>query len=87
MYYENLGFLFLNLKSYKEAKEIFQKGVQIDPSYPSNYRNLGFLYFDSGENKEAIQYLELYLKYEAQAKDRDYIQKIIKQLKEKEASP
>jgi Flp pilus assembly protein TadD len=87
LYYENLGFLFSNLKSYKEAKEVFQKGLQIYPGYPSNYRNLGFAYFDSGENKEAIKYLELYLKYEPQANDRDYIQKIIKQLKEKEASP
>jgi tetratricopeptide (TPR) repeat protein len=89
LYYENLGFFFLMLKSYKEAEEVFQKGLQVDSSYLPNYRNLGFVYFDSGENEEAIKYLELYLKYEPQAKDRDYVQELItrSRLKEKEAKP
>ncbi len=87
LYYENLGFLFLNLKSYEKAKEIFQKALQIDSTYFSNYRNLGYVYANSGENKEALRYLELYLNYEPQAKDRNYIQGLIKQLKVKEARP
>lgn len=83
LYYENLGFFFLNLKSYEESKEVFQKALKIDSSYFANYRNLGFVYVNSGENKEAIRYLELYLKHEPQAEDRNYVQGLIKQLKAK----
>jgi uncharacterized protein HemY len=88
-YYENLGFFFLNLKSYEESKEVFQKALQVDSGYFPNYRNLGYVYANSGEIKEAIRYLELYLKYELQAKDRDYVQRLITGLKIKaeEASP
>jgi tetratricopeptide (TPR) repeat protein len=84
IYYENLGLFFMNLKSYEESKEVFQKALQVDSSYVPNYKNLGFAYAHSGENKEAIRYLELYLKYEPKAKDRNYIQELIKQLKVKE---
>ncbi len=81
IYYENLGFFFLNLKSYEESKKVFKKGLEIDSSYFPNYRNLGFVYSNSGENKEAIRYLELYLKHKPQAKDRNYVQGLIKRLK------
>jgi tetratricopeptide (TPR) repeat protein len=83
IYYENLGFFFLNLKSYEESKEAFQKALQIDSSYFPNYRNLGYAYANSGESEKALEYLELYLKYEPQAKDRDYVQRLIKGLKTK----
>jgi Tfp pilus assembly protein PilF len=81
IYYENLGLFLLNLKSYKESKEILKKGLEVDSSYFPNYRNLGFAYAYSGGNEEAIKYLELYLKYEPQAKDRNYVQESIKRLK------
>jgi tetratricopeptide (TPR) repeat protein len=84
VYYENLGFFFFKLKSYEEAKEAFKKGLETDSSYIPNYRNLGMVCADSVGNEEAIRYLELYLKYEPQAQDRDFVQKIIKQLKGKE---
>jgi tetratricopeptide (TPR) repeat protein len=89
IYYENLGFFFFSLKAYEESKEIFQKALQIDSTYSHNYRNLGYVYANSGEIKEAIRYLELYLKYEPQAKDRSYVQELVKQLevKEKEVKP
>jgi hypothetical protein len=89
IYYENLGLFFMNLKSYEESKEVFQKALQVDSSYFPNYRNLGYAYANSGESKEAIKYLELYLKHELQAKDRNYVQGLIKQLKieEKQARP
>ena len=81
IYYENLGFFFLNLKSYEKSKEIFKKALQIDSSYFPNYRNLGFVYANLREDKEAIRYLELYLKHKPQAKDRNYVQGLIKRLK------
>lgn len=77
VYYENLGFFFLKLKSYEESKKTFQKGIQVDSSYFPNYRNLGMAYANSGDSEEAIRYLELYLKYQPQAKDRNYIQGVI----------
>jgi tetratricopeptide (TPR) repeat protein len=83
-YYENLGLFFMNLKSYEESKEVFQKALQVDSSYAPNYRNLGYAYANSKESKEAIRYLELYLKHEPKAKDRNYIQGLFKQLKIKE---
>ncbi len=89
VYYENLGLFFLNLKSYEESKEIFRKALQIDSSYSPNYRNLGYACANSGDSKEAIEYLELYLKHEPQAKDRDYVRRLIEGLraKAKEAGP
>ena len=89
VYYENLGFFFLNLKSYEESKQAFRKALQVDPSYFPNYRNLGYAYANSGESTEAIRYLELYLKHEPQAKDRDYVRRLIEGLKAKakEAGP
>ncbi|MFQ6031651.1 MAG: tetratricopeptide repeat protein [Candidatus Zixiibacteriota bacterium] len=83
LYYENLGYFFLNLRSYEESKETFRKALQVDSSYFPNYRNLGMVYANLGENKEAIKYLELYLKHEPQARDRNYIYGLIKQLKVK----
>jgi len=89
LYYENLGFFFFNLRSYEKSKEVFQKALQVDSSYFHNYRNLGFVSANLGENEEAIRYLQLYLKYEPQAKDRNHVQGLIKRLKikEKEARP
>jgi Tfp pilus assembly protein PilF len=89
IYYENLGLFLQNLRSYEESKEVFKRGLEMDSSYFPNYRNLGMVYANLGENKEAIRYLELYLKYEPQTKDRDYIQGLIGRLKEKgkEAKP
>jgi Tfp pilus assembly protein PilF len=84
VYYENLGFLFFNSKLYQESKEAFKKGIQVDTTYLPNYRNLGFVYFNSGENEEAIRYLEFYLKFEPQAKDKNYVQDLISQSKAKE---
>jgi len=81
IYYENLGFFFFNLRSFEESKEVFQKALQIDSSYFPNYRNLGFAYANSGENEEAIRYLELYLKHEPQTKDRNYVLELVKRLK------
>jgi tetratricopeptide (TPR) repeat protein len=84
-----LGFFFFNLRSYEKSKEVFQKALQVDSSYFHNYRNLGFVSANLGENEEAIRYLQLYLKYEPQAKDRNHVQGLIKRLKikEKEARP
>ncbi len=88
IYYENLGFLFLNLKSYPKSKEVFQKALRIDSTYSPNYRNLGFAHAYLGENQEALGYLELYLKHEPQARDRDYVRGLIRRLRiEKEVRP
>jgi tetratricopeptide (TPR) repeat protein len=83
VYYENLGLFFLNLKSYEESKQVLRKALQIDSSYFANYRNLGYACANSGDSEEAIKYLELYLKYEPQAKDRDYVRRLIEGLKAK----
>lgn len=87
IYYENLGFFFFNLRSFEESKEVFQKALEIDSSYFPNYRNLGFAYANSGENEDAIRYLELYLKYKPEAKDRNYVQELIRRLRAKEKVP
>jgi Tfp pilus assembly protein PilF len=81
LYYENLGIFLFKLRSYEESKEVLKKGLEVAPTYFRNYRNLGIVYAEKGENKEAIRYLELYLKYEPQAQDRDYLQGLINQLK------
>ncbi len=89
VYYENLGFFFLNSKSYEESKQAFRKALQVDSSYFPNYRNLGYAYLNSGESQEAMRFLELYLKHAPQAKDRDYVERLIEGLKAKakEAGP
>ena len=89
VYYENLGFFFLNSKSYEESKQAFHKALQVDSSYFPNYRNLGYAYLNSGESQEAMRYLELYLKHVPQAKDRDNVLRLIEGLKAKteEAGP
>lgn len=63
--------------AYKKINE----AIKADPSYPSAYRVAGIVCKNLGKNKEAIVYLEKYLKLSPNEKDSAQIRKTIDDLK------
>jgi GT2 family glycosyltransferase/tetratricopeptide (TPR) repeat protein/glycosyltransferase involved in cell wall biosynthesis/2-polyprenyl-3-methyl-5-hydroxy-6-metoxy-1,4-benzoquinol methylase len=51
-----LGVQAGELKKYKEAAELFEKLVGLDPNYPLALFNLGFAYLELGRYQEALEY-------------------------------
>ncbi len=49
-----LGLLYKKLKKFPEAREIFQKGLSIDPKYPSLHYNLALILEEEGDLGGAI---------------------------------
>ncbi len=62
-----------------EAKNLFQKGVAIDPSYPDTYKGLGLIYFKEGKKSQAAKALKSYLAKAPHAPDRSYIEEYVTQ--------
>jgi Flp pilus assembly protein TadD len=52
----HLGFLFLGLKRFEEAKKEFEEVVKLRPDAKA-YGNLGILYFEAGDKEKAREAL------------------------------
>jgi eukaryotic-like serine/threonine-protein kinase len=63
----NFGVLLYNMQKREEARKMYQKSIEISPTYPS-YSNLGELDMEDGRYAEAAQLYEKALKLN----DRDY---------------
>lgn len=60
LYYE-MGILNLKKKDYGNALYYFEKGIEIDPSYPSNYYRAAKLFLSSNEKVWGMIYGEIYI--------------------------
>ncbi len=56
--YSNLGIIYVNMKMFEKAIEVFSSAVQVNPNYEEGYLNLGVLYTKVGNNEKAISMYE-----------------------------
>ena len=54
----NIGLCYYKLNRYEEAKEYYQKSVELDPNYEVPYYNLSLIYVKTGQIEEAIEMCE-----------------------------
>lgn len=54
----NIGLCHYKLNSYEEAKEYYQKSIELDPNYEVPYYNLSLIYVKSGQIEKAIEMCE-----------------------------
>lgn len=57
----NLGIVKIYLGKINEAKDLFQKGIRLDPSYEGYYTNLAKLYSNNKRYEDAQEILKRYL--------------------------
>jgi predicted Zn-dependent protease len=64
-----------------KAESEYKLSISYDKNYAEPYRGLGFLYEAKGNKEEAISCLEVYLKYNPNAKDRRFVKSYIDKIK------
>ena len=62
--YMESGITYLAEKSYDTAAALWEKGVQVEPNYPSNYFRLAKLFAQTDERIWAVLYGELFMNIE-----------------------
>ena len=58
-YYNNLGWVYKEMKDYPLAEENFNIAIQLNPNHSSAYRGLARMYHDQSKNDEAKKYFLL----------------------------
>jgi tetratricopeptide (TPR) repeat protein len=53
--YRKKGILLFGMKRYKEAKNSFQKTIQLDPKDVQAHINIGMVHYNSGDKDEALK--------------------------------
>jgi len=64
--YSNLAIIYVNMKQYDKAIEMFNKAVELRPDYKEGYLNLGRLYTMMNNVDKAIEMYERVLRIDAQ---------------------
>lgn len=64
----NLGIVKIYLGKMNEAKDLFQKGIRLDPYYEGYYLNLAKLYSNNKKYEDAQEVLKRYLKINRDSK-------------------
>lgn len=60
--YNNLGWLYIQQKQYKEAEKAYLRAIKLEPSYANAYYNLGLLYDEHlNDDMGAIECFERYI--------------------------
>jgi tetratricopeptide (TPR) repeat protein len=62
--YNKMGQIYLKLKDFNKAREIFQESIQINPFNPEVHRGLTIVYEALGEKANALREMELIKKLE-----------------------
>ena len=62
--YSRLGIIYLEQKSYEDAREALQQAIKYEPSVPARHYNLALTYLHLGSKAKAIQAMETTLKYD-----------------------
>lgn len=71
------GNIFLDQKKYSEAVENYERGINADPSFPSNYYRLALLYLDSNDKLSGLIYGEIFMNLERTTKRTTEISKLL----------
>lgn len=59
IWYLHRGLLYSELNFYNEAREDYEKAIELDPKDPNAYNNLGLVYEREGNNKLALEYYKM----------------------------
>lgn len=65
-----------------KAQKQYQRALEIDPAYPEPYRALGFIAYKLNDAVNARQSLERYLQLAPQAPDRNYVEDMLRKLRQ-----
>lgn len=74
-------------KERPQAIQHYQKAIDLDSAFADPHRGLGTLYYQEGKREEARQAFERYLILAPVAKDRPFIEGILKELADGERKP
>ena len=75
--YQEMGVIELNQKNYDSAVVLFEKGIEVDPKYPTNYFNLANLYCFSDQKVWGLIYGEIFMNLERATKKTAVMSKIL----------
>ncbi|OGW76060.1 MAG: hypothetical protein A2Z72_01675 [Omnitrophica bacterium RBG_13_46_9] len=65
---------------YKEAMNEYEAALKCDPNYVDSYKGIGHLYYAKKDRENALTYFSRYLAICPDAKDKRYIESLIKRL-------
>ncbi len=68
----NLGTVYFNLRSWREAERQYRKAIEVDPSYALGHYNLGNLFDEQGDRAKALSHYEAALRLQANYADAHY---------------
>lgn len=75
--YLEKGNVFWGKQKYEEALPFYEKGIEIDPSFPSNYYRATLIYCGSSESVWGIIYGEIFMNLERNSKRTREISKLL----------
>ncbi|NOS85395.1 MAG: hypothetical protein HOP31_09675 [Ignavibacteria bacterium] len=75
--YHEEGICYSGMKEYENAINSFQKGIEVEPNYSSNYYDLSKLYYFSEEELWALVYAETFINLERNSKRTAEISKLL----------
>lgn len=75
--YLEKGNVYLIKKEYNTALPLYEKGVEVDPTFPSNYYRLALLFCNSKEPMWGLLYGELFLNLEHGSKRFNEVSKLL----------
>ncbi len=75
--YHETGVCYSGMKEYENAINSFQKGIEAEPNYSSNYYDLSKLYYFSEEELWALLYAETFINLERNSKRTAEISKLL----------
>lgn len=75
--YLESGNMFLMQKKYEEALEYYEKGIEVDPAFPSNYYWAAKIYCSSTEEVWGMLYGELFMNLERNTRRTEEISKLL----------
>lgn len=71
------GNVYLGQQKYSEALPLYEQGIMVEPSYPSNYYRAAIIYFNSTEPVWGMVYGELFMNLERNSKRTVEISKLL----------
>jgi len=84
--YNTLGMVELQKGRGPEARQNFEKAIQIEPNFVEPYMNLGLLAYHAGESEMALHYFKLFLEKATEDRYREIVGKVRAAVRELENS-
>ncbi|HEX2934243.1 MAG TPA: tetratricopeptide repeat protein [Bacteroidales bacterium] len=71
------GNVYWGQKKYSDALPLYEQGIKVEPSFPSNYYRVAIIYFNSTEPVWGMIYGELFMNLERNSKRTEEISKML----------